>query len=149
MRGNRSYQPRQPQHRGSIPACAGEPPRYGHNSASCPVYPRVCGGTPPIPRQARMASRSIPACAGEPLKMPTGTMGPWVYPRVCGGTRLPKPIPISPLGLSPRVRGNPSPEAHPHQSPGSIPACAGEPLGWSSLIPLQPVYPRVCGGTLT
>ena len=51
------------------------------------------------------------------------------------------------MGLSPRVRGNPSPEPSLLFHPGSIPACAGEP----SKPPVWPiqgrVYPRVCGGT--
>ena len=32
---------------------------------------------------------------------------------------------------------------------GSIPACAGEPSGSTTSTRPQPVYPRVCGGTLT
>ena len=31
--------------RGSIPACAGEPPAYQGASSAPRVYPRVCGGT--------------------------------------------------------------------------------------------------------
>ena len=31
--------------RGSIPACAGEPARWGPSSCRRGVYPRVCGGT--------------------------------------------------------------------------------------------------------
>ena len=50
-------------------------------------------------------------------------------------------------GLSPRVRGNPPPHASALATPGSIPACAGEPrLLAPGCIPHR-VYPRVCGGT--
>ena len=31
--------------------------------------------------------------------------------------------------------------------PGSIPACAGEPIPGGDIEPLAGVYPRVCGGT--
>ncbi len=49
-------------------------------------------------------------------------------------------------GLSPRVRGNPTPARRFAPDGGSIPACAGE----SGPAQRQPdalrVYPRVCGG---
>ena len=71
---------------GSIPACAGEPPKVRCRYGAARVYPRVCGGTLGIinrsingdglsPRvrgnlrlQDDLANRggSIPACAGEP-----------------------------------------------------------------------------------
>ena len=51
-----------------------------------------------------------------------------VYPRVCGGTRYKGPPDYNPGGLSPRVRGNPWEPTGPYEGPGSIPACAGEPL---------------------
>ena len=31
--------------------------------------------------------------------------------------------------------------------PGSIPACAGEPLSTTPSVAMTAVYPRVCGGT--
>ena len=70
-----------------------------------------------------------------------------VYPRVCGGTVLSVCSLIAAMGLSPRVRGN-RPAAGPHRRrPGSIPACAGEPAVRMRQRGLEPVYPRVCGGT--
>ena len=52
-------------------------------------------------------------------------------------------------GLSPRVRGN-RPAICPFTSyAGSIPACAGEPHPITRRLPEIPVYPRVCGGTIT
>ena len=132
------------------------------------VYPRVCGGTPPAapcmttttglsPRvrgnrcelsAVRVGPWSIPACAGEPhqqLRFPS--LAP-VYPRVCGGTATPAATEPDAPGLSPRVRGNLRRAVTGAMGHGSIPACAGEPLG----IPTDPtwarVYPRVCGGTI-
>ena len=52
-----------------------------------------------------------------------------VYPRVCGGTRPRTGNGPPPPGLSPRVRGNPSPDRERAAAAGSIPACAGEPEG--------------------
>ena len=50
-------------------------------------------------------------------------------------------------GLSPRVRGNPSPKRIPPFVVGSIPACAGEPTPSPGNDSGAEVYPRVCGGT--
>ena len=52
-------------------------------------------------------------------------------------------------GLSPRVRGNPTPPRKPPSRPGSIPACAGEPEIRAKSVYSARVYPRVCGGTLS
>ena len=152
----------------SIPACAGEPKCRCANWSASGVYPRVCGGTRRPGRALghrlglsprvrgnhdRLVERwrdegSIPACAGEPL-----SCWPWVsrctvYPRVCGGTEPTDEGAEIVMGLSPRVRGN-------LQLPdkgvvlwGSIPACAGEPSVLAQGAGDQPVYPRVCGGTL-
>ena len=152
---------------GSIPACAGEPlPREDHRNRS-EVYPRVCGGTKASLYAAQAAAGlsprvrgnlkcsacrialpgSIPACAGEPNRRRTQHRGMEVYPRVCGGTILPSQAQGRRCGLSPRVRGNPHPVAGYQPRRGSIPACAGEPAGWSGRRRLRGVYPRVCGGT--
>ena len=50
-------------------------------------------------------------------------------------------------GLSPRVRGNPLPNAPASRWTGSIPACAGEPHAGAVAAISARVYPRVCGGT--
>ena len=70
-----------------------------------------------------------------------------VYPRVYGGTRDYEAAFVTPLGLSPRVRGNPCYDRLAGGRPGSIPACAGEPRGATTETPTVWVYPRVCGGT--
>ena len=132
---------------GSIPACAGEPimPITTQNPVS--VYPRVCGGTPVLsvkfvlrlglsPRvrgnqlehdTAATGPGSIPACAGEPGKVKTKLSSHKVYPRVCGGTGVNGLFGIVQVGLSPRVRGNPTLRLAYRLAMGSIPACAGEP----------------------
>ena len=148
VRGNRRRRWRGVGLIGSIPACAGEPPRSRPWLTGRRVYPRVCGGTtgatvyqvdgPGLSPRVRgnLAALdlaigrdgSIPACAGEPR-------GGW------------KPM-LAATGLSPRVRGNPRPPNGGGRPAGSIPACAGEPLGRRRLSILPRVYPRVCGGTL-
>ena len=70
-----------------------------------------------------------------------------VYPRVCGGTAGGKCLLSQPLGLSPRVRGNPRSDAICAWRARSIPACAGEPHHRGTPLPSARVYPRVCGGT--
>ena len=53
------------------------------------------------------------------------------------------------MGLSPRVRGNLLPPMYAVITPGSIPACAGEPEKRFMFEMTIRVYPRVCGGTYT
>ena len=150
---------------GSIPACAGEPQSATVGTDYSLVYPRVCGGTrkertmistgiglsPRVRGNLRLLwqqllfVRSIPACAGEPQGCRPAAGSSMVYPRVCGGTRTCTPARISPPGLSPRVRGNPSVPAFALASVRSIPACAGEPQRQHLCIGALRVYPRVCG----
>ena len=113
--------------RGSIPACAGEPPALIGGGGDSQVYPRVCGGTyrgcpmrrlgiglSPRVRGNRQGVNggvqdggSIPACAGEPPEGDVAVPAAGVYPRVCGGTCARRFSGGRFLGLSPRVRGNP------------------------------------------
>ena len=133
------------------------------------VYPRVCGGSGPFqsvrdgalglsprvrgkPYQRSFRnrhSRSIPACAGE-AGTATQEASQWtVYPRVCGGSRAVPSRYASGAGLSPRVRGKPIQNIDLVQTAGSIPACAGEaPVSVAPVSPV-PVYPRVCGGSVS
>ena len=90
---------------------------------------------------------SIPACAGEPQRRTGQSPEGSVYPRVCGGTDVAECSPIPLQGLSPRVRGNLDHSQAPQRHPGSIPACAGEPVILDSGNRSKQVYPRVCGGT--
>ena len=71
-----------------------------------------------------------------------------VYPRVCGGTGLAVQVVSFGKGLSPRVRGNQAVWRGAVDVYGSIPACAGEPLGRPRACACRGVYPRVCGGTV-
>ena len=90
---------------------------------------------------------SIPACAGEPNSGVAFSLCGGVYPRVCGGTVIMDTPHWMGWGLSPRVRGNPTPPDAATPPARSIPACAGEPYEFIALIPGKEVYPRVCGGT--
>ena len=114
-------------HRGSIPACAGEPRRPAGTRGPMRVYPRVCGGAhrqsqgrafgeglSPRVRGSQAQRQpvahvigSIPACAGEPRRRWSTTCGPRVYPRVCGGAADGVRVRVQGEGLSPRVRGSP------------------------------------------
>ena len=167
MRGNRRQHLGARRDLGSIPACAGEPCPPCATVGAVKVYPRVCGGTNPLPdRKAGQDGlsprvrgnpgpecpdcpipRSIPACAGEPPAPPLRAVCRRVYPRVCGGTPRAASSRSIRWGLSPRVRGNRWARPLRTMCEWSIPACAGEPLA-TGLMP-QParVYPRVCGGT--
>ena len=153
---------------GSIPACAGEPPRHRRVCLPSKVYPRVCGGTSgprhrtghhrglsprvrgnlPAPVCWVWTGRSIPACAGEPRGIQGRRGGQGVYPRVCGGTARLAIMPSSTAGLSPRVRGNLTFLQTHTTDIRSIPACAGEPSISVLVARVTAVYPRVCGGTM-
>ena len=167
MRGNPATDEPQIPNAGSIPAYAGEPRQDKTQGVAQPVYPRVCGGTsisPPMnivavglsPRmrgnpqsapESGICRRSIPAYAGEPAGAPAPAGLCAVYPRVCGGTRAQSLSRRVRQGLSPRMRGNPSPPPTPTARAGSIPAYAGEPRHLPQLPGGGEVYPRVCGGT--
>ena len=167
VRGNRSRWKWWKRHRGSIPACAGQPTKMMSIVGIGMVYPRVCGATlahgipgrvgrglsPRVRGNLPSAGgvdanrRSIPACAGQPWLM--GFPAEWdeVYPRVCGATYHP-PAGLTPIGgLSPRVRGNRLGLALSQASDGSIPACAGQPRSFTMIRIMHWVYPRVCGAT--
>ena len=131
------------------------------------VYPRVCGGThswmetSPMPRglSSRLRgnrgrrrsgprrSGSIPASAGEPARLCRSARRRRVYPRACGGTEQLGLVAGRPMGLSPRLRGNPYSSIEAEFDRRSIPAPAGEPTGLSQSSRWQGVYPRACGGT--
>ena len=167
VRGNQAVDAVVRREAGSIPACAGEPQSQRGVARQPKVYPRVCGGTsePENPAEldwglsprvrgnrekvhsAPHVSGSIPACAGEPMKWLPRLCGSSVYPRVCGGTGGGGGSGCAWPGLSPRVRGNPAGARKGKYSPGSIPACAGEPSLADPDIDYLEVYPRVCGGT--
>ena len=70
-----------------------------------------------------------------------------VYPRVCGGSPFSSHSPGDRSGLSPRVRGKPTPQHFKLADEGSIPACAGEAFLTQKHRPVGEVYPRVCGGS--
>ena len=153
--------------RRSIPAWAGEPRRRPFPSCPSRVYPRVGGGTRPLPArrapnaglsprgrgnpgwQARIPVRngSIPAWAGEPCPSAQARAVCRVYPRVGGGTDMAGILGREGRGLSPRGQGNRGHTEGQRGADGSIPAWAGEPLVRSGGPGRSRVYPRVGGGT--
>ena len=152
---------------GTIPACAGEPGRLRPHDPLARDDPRVRGGTwvtsstshwwmgrsPRVRgnlvtvRRDLLPPGTIPACAGEPEL--ASSMGSWLRddPRVCGGTEAPGLAPGFGKGRSPRVRGNLESPDVAIRRPGTIPACAGEPLASSSHPRATGDDPRACGGT--
>ena len=136
-------------HHRSIPACAGEPVLSMDSKWPTTVYPRVCGGIQTLITVCIAWKRSIPACAGEPGICAVDVEAEAVYPRVCGGTTPIRARQPAGPGLSPRVRGNPEGQMDQQVYRRSIPACAGEPCRQTVHSKPNPVYPRVCGGTLS
>ena len=133
---------------GSIPASAGEPRPQGPRPGVRWVYPRECGGTPPLAsvdasttglsprvrgnrggeRRDQVFVGSIPASAGEPLEAQGRRRQDRVYPRECGGTNCVRTYSTPRQGLSPRVRGNRRRRFLRRNGERSIPASAGEPV---------------------
>ena len=147
MRGNRRRGWRACPISGSIPAHAGKP-HLGCDVCPPPrVYPRACGETiasksaranfpglsprmrgNPQPCFASITRHgSIPAHAGKPLNPRTFFYNPGVYPRACGETRQDTVGVGEGVGLSPRMRGNPTSPSASLMTSGSIPAHAGKP----------------------
>ena len=150
---------------GSIPACAGKPPRASRHGAGAGVHPRVCGeagrpgaaghadegpsprvrGSHPLLQDEPGGGGSIPACAGKPCRCSRPRRRTGVHPRVCGEAELRHPVAQHLQGPSPRVRGSPAERAEVDRGRGSIPACAGKPSARRSTRWLTGVHPRVCG----
>ena len=146
-----SHQSRLSEHDGlwSIPACAGQPPAGVELSVPATVYPRVCGAASSTPaganspqglsprvrgsrypdRRRRKGVGSIPACAGQPGRESERYIRRGVYPRVCGAAASARRPNHRNIGLSPRVRGSRLSVRPAAVRPGSIPACAGQPVG--------------------
>ena len=167
-RGNQGPSRHRRAARGSIPACAEQPPCIIPTTKIITVYPRVRGATDgknvslghfsglsprargnPLCRALRLLSgRSIPACAGQPRIPRSAPRMAKVYPRVRGATYVGE-IRTRPFrGLSPRARGNPHEMARSIFVVRSIPACAGQPLRRNLSWPGCGVYPRVRGATI-
>ena len=140
---------------GSIPACAGKPPRRRPARSGRGVHPRVCGeadqgwsvewarrgpsprvrGSPEDLVDAQVAVGSIPACAGKPAYPRRRPDPAQVHPRVCGEATDPVVFTRGDDGPSPRVRGSPEDLIDAQVSVGSIPACAGKPVAaWRASI---------------
>ena len=84
-------------------------------------------GNPGLMFSGSLPAGSIPAPAGEPRPDVLGVTPRRVYPRACGGTPNAVGAGLHVCGLSPRLRGNPSPAFDVKLAGGSIPAPAGEP----------------------
>ena len=105
----------------------------------------ACAGNPLIIRDDSDTIGSIPACAGEPWRRSSARSWRRVYPRVCGGTRHSRFLQRLYPGLSPRVRGNRCSPPRARACRGSIPACAGNPLGKGERLTLQGSIPACAG----
>ena len=112
------------------------------------LSPRVRGNRKGI-ADADGRARSIPASAGEPSLKNATSENHKVYPRECGGTPEVCNEEFGYVGLSPRVRGNPTDEEEVMATYRSIPASAGEPYQACSNWRGSAVYPRECGGTVS
>ena len=119
---------------------------YQSSSDDQDLSPRGRGNHVHGPRR-KTHGGSIPAWAGEPRSSSGPSCPSKVYPRVGGGTIEESRLYSCCLGLSPRGRGNPGCGEQDILATRSIPAWAGEPQRINRYHYLQPVYPRVGGGT--
>ena len=151
---------------GSIPACAGEASSSDQAGDQVWVDPRMRGGGPPVKssgcarwgrsphargrpsrhNEGAKAMRSIPACAGEAFFWYGGGCMNEVDPRMRGGgcSRLGR-CPVR-QGRSPHARGRRSTSGDAASVMRSIPACAGEAIGYSWACSRCEVDPRMRGG---
>ncbi len=130
-------------------------------------HPRVGGGTKPscallkagqgpsprgrgnlsITNSLTKLIGTIPAWAGEPNTFPQSAYLAKDHPRVGGGTSPNLVKRFSPLGPSPRGRGNPPQALFWALLVGTIPAWAGEPKPNVKELRGKKDHPRVGGGT--
>ena len=153
-------------HRGSIPAWAGEPRGGNAVTAVFGVDPRVGGGasgtsqglleiagrsprgrgSPSRGGKTKATAGSIPAWAGEPRMGTRASCSTRVDPRVGGGAAHPARIDLPSNGRSPRGRGSRRGVEVTRHLRGSIPAWAGEPSAATVPPRCAGVDPRVGGG---
>ena len=151
---------------GSIPAHAGETCRSTMARSSTRVDPRSRGGDrgeksaarplqgrSPLTRGRRssqthdiLATGSIPAHAGETRAALIWSSFLEVDPRSRGGDSFSSLEGLQLLGRSPLTRGRLARLDAQHESPGSIPAHAGETRFWRSPAADRGVDPRSRGG---
>ena len=120
VRGSRLTAVALPVGDGSIPACAGQPPRQVNPRRVHEVYPRVCGAAE-LERRKLVVEGLSPRVRGSHAAFRFGYGSPRAQPPSVWYRAI--------AGLSPRVRGSlPLPSTrHPRGQRGSIPACAGQP----------------------
>ena len=116
--------------------------------------PRCCTGSSPHLRGnlggqplGQRLRRVIPAPAGEPRSGAPRRSLSEGHPRTCGGTMRDTGGDVNARGSSPHLRGNLLADEIKIQSPGVIPAPAGEPRTRDTGTPLREGHPRTCGGT--
>ena len=165
MRGTHTGVAQAGQQSGIIPAYA------GNTGCMRPVFsihkdhPRVCGehmlrerrivwqaGSSPRMRGTRHrrighgpVEGIIPAYAGNTFYKKCGCVRHWDHPRVCGEHNRIVGIIAVILGSSPRMRGTLQCRSQRHQSPGIIPAYAGNTAWPTWGTPSTRDHPRVCG----
>ena len=155
VRGNQAEVTKTAIDGGPIPAGAGESKDSLRRRSLHRAYPRGCGGISRRWHSAHSTTGLSPRVRGNPLiwPQPASCLGPipagagespahdliefreGAYPRGCGGIRrVAKTHPVA-VGLSPRVRGNPSRLLSASAVIGPIPAGAGESLEVKPMTP--------------
>ena len=149
MRGSLRRVPGQRHLAGSIPACAGQPPKTAPRVERRRVYPRVCGAATACVAVCKAVKGLSPRVRGSLEHVVKVVMNHRVYPRVCGAALAGRGDCPAEGGLSPRVRGSRHLISGLCEPDGSIPACAGQPIASTKESGRVRVYPRVCGAAVT
>ena len=165
MRGTPPREDRLGEHRGIIPACAGNTTPRCRGSSPAGDHPRVCGehprrraswhfsagssprvrGTLPAGPARERLPGIIPACAGNTTIDNDGILRCGDHPRVCGEHSPRLKVGTEYEGSSPRVRGTRATLNYLVTGIGIIPACAGNTI-WLTRAPnTARDHPRVCG----
>ncbi len=147
-RGNPLGRAALPDRDGPIPAHAGQPTLHDPITYTFTAYPRARGATYEdacnlapslglsprtrgnlvLPCFTRCSAGPIPAHAGQPAARPSIPNAEGAYPRARGATGLEPISAVTPVGLSPRTRGNQGETYFLNNPDGPIPAHAGQPL---------------------
>ena len=108
-------------------------------------HPRVCGEHLVESFCELAGLGSSPRVRGTPSTWQTPASSTRDHPRVCGEHLLLLPFAVVSPGSSPRVRGTLPCSSPPAQTPGIIPACAGNTGSGAAALTDWRDHPRVCG----
>ena len=145
MRGTHDRLRPGPQHRGIIPAYAGNTEHGQHTCFSAAGSSPHMRGTLTCTLGSRRSPGIIPAYAGNTHFIVIIAVARRDHPRICGEHLSPIIVARRTMGSSPHMRGTLQPHVRHADSHGIIPAYAGNTVTACVLKNTPGDHPRICG----